>query len=263
MAIYQRHELTKIVLDYYRGLGIDLIIAGSEGVISQEVAKGFKYIEVPNSPLTYKNNAMLKAVQKYEHDAVVLLGSDDLICPQTVEFYKHLQTDKVFGFSDIYFYSTEHRQLGYLELDKHFGAGRFFPKSVLEKCNYKAWQRQLDRGCDTETERYFKTLGIEFERISIKKNNLFLIDIKHDYNISSKNIIFACKKENFNIMAKKVGKQTANKVEQLTFTPKSVLNGYVRVICNDKNESLKGRTLLLPEEKANLIVAKGWGVYEG
>lgn len=89
MAIYQRHELTKIVLDYYRGLGIDLIIAGSEGVISQDLAKGFKYIEVANSPLTYKNNAMLKAVQKYEHDAVVLLGSDDLICPQTVEFYKH------------------------------------------------------------------------------------------------------------------------------------------------------------------------------
>jgi hypothetical protein len=64
-------------------------------------------------------------------------------------------------------------------------------------------------------------------------------------------------------MAKKVGKPTADKIEQLTFTPKAVLNGYVRVICNDKNESLNGRNLLLPEEKAKLIVAKGWGVYEG
>lgn len=259
MAIYQRHELTKIVLDYYRSLGIKLIIAGSEGEISKELAQGFDYIEVPNSPLTLKNNAMMLEAKKYNPDAVVILGSDDLICKNALKFYDSLETNSVMGFSDIYFYSTEHKRLGYLALDKHFGAGRYYPKSVLELCNYKAWQRQLDRGCDMESERYLTTKGVKFERISIEKNNIFLIDIKHDYNISSKNIIFACREINFNIMAKKLNKEVANKVEELNFVPKAVQGDFVTFKANDNNETLKGRTMRINSAKAKLLVAKGWG----
>ena len=266
IAIYKRHDLTKIVLDYYRALckkhkNIEIVIAGSEGEISRDLAQGFHYIETANSPLTYKNNAMLEKAKELNPDAVVLLGSDDLICTNVIKWYFDLikqGTDKVWGFKDIYFYSTEHKTLGYLPLDKHFGAGRFFPKSVLEKCEYKGWGKKLDRGCDYENETYLKRLGVEFESINIENINGFLIDIKHDYNISSKNIIFACTPINPNIMAKKIGKPTADKIENLVFTPKAVQGNTVKIKCNDVNESLKGRVMVVSKIKADLLISKGW-----
>ena len=263
IAIYKRHDLTKIVLDYYRKLskkyGFKIVVAGSEGQISEKLAKGFVYIEVPNEPLTEKNNAMMLKAKSFNPDAVVLLGSDDLICENIIRWYYSLNTNKVMGFSDIYFYSTQHKITSYLHLDKHFGAGRYYPKSVLEKCNYKAWRGKLNKGCDNNSEKYLRSLEVEFKRIALDKINGFLIDIKHDYNISSKNIIFVGNQINNDVMAKKLNKEVATKVENLTFTPKAVKSDKVKFKGNGTNETLKDIVLVMDIKKANLLVSKGWG----
>lgn len=263
IAIYKRHDLTKIVLDYYRKLskkyGFKIVVAGSEGQISEELAKGLIYIEVPNEPLTEKNNAMMLKAKSFKPDAVVLLGSDDLICENIIQWYYSLDTEKVMGFSDIYFYSTQHKITSYLHLDKHFGAGRYYPKSVLEKCNYKAWRGKLNKGCDNNSEKYLRSLEVEFERIPLDKINGFLIDIKHDYNISSKNIIFVGNQINNDIMAKKLNKEVAQKVENLTFTPKAVKGDKTKFVGNGSEPTLGTRSFYLDKLKAEVFVKKGWG----
>lgn len=263
IAIYKRHDLTKIVLDYYRKLskkyGFTVVVAGSEGQISKDLAKGLAYIETENYPLTAKNNAMMLKAKEFNPDAVVLLGSDDLICENVIRWYYELDTEKVMGFSDIYFYSTQHKITSHLTLDKHFGAGRYYPKSVLDKCNFKAWNGKLNKGCDNNSEKYLKGLEVEFERIPLDKINGFLIDIKHDYNISSKNIIFVGNQIDNNIMAKKLNKEVATKVENLEFIPKSVKGDKVKFKGNGNNGTLKDAILTIDVKKANLLVAKGWG----
>tara|TARA_R110000772_G_scaffold158171_1_gene269409 strand:- start:5 stop:829 length:825 start_codon:yes stop_codon:yes gene_type:complete len=263
IAIYQRHDLTKIVLDYYRKLskkyGFKIVVAGSEGRISKDLAKGLIYIETPNEPLTSKNNAMMQKAKEFNPDAVVLLGSDDLICENVIRWYYELNTDKVMGFADIYFYSTEHKITSYLHLDKHFGAGRYYPKTVLDKCNWNAWSGKLNKGCDNNSEKYLRSLGVEFERIELNKINGFLIDIKHDYNISNKNIIFVGNQINNNIMAKKLNKEVATKVENLTFTPKAVKSDKVKFVGNGNEATLGTRTMFIDIKKAEVFVKKGWG----
>jgi hypothetical protein len=263
IAIYQRHDLTKIVLDYYRKLskkyGFTVVVAGSEGQISKDLAKGLVYIETENNPLTAKNNAMMLKAKEFKPDAVVLLGSDDLICENVIQWYYSLDTNKVMGFADIYFYSTQHKITSYLHLDKHFGAGRYYPKSVLDKCNFKAWTSKLNKGCDNNSEKYLRGLDVEFERIQLDKINGFLIDIKHDYNISSKNIIFVGNQINNEIMAKKLNKEVATKVENLTFTPKAVKSDKVKFIGNGKEATLGTKTFYIDKLKAEVFVKKGWG----
>jgi hypothetical protein len=263
IAIYQRHDLTKIVLDYYRKLskkyGFTVVVAGSEGQISKDLAKGLVYIETENNPLTAKNNAMMLKAKEFNPDAVVLLGSDDLICENVIRWYYSLDTNKVMGFSDIYFYSTQHKITSYLHLDKHFGAGRYYPKSVLDKCKWKAWNGKINKGCDNNSEKYLRGLGVEFERIQLDKINGFLIDIKHDYNISSKNIIFVGNQINNEIMAKKLNKEVATKVENLTFTPKAVKSDKIKFVGNGSDPTLGTKTFYLDKLKAEVFVKKGWG----
>lgn len=269
IAIYQRHDLTKIVLDYYLKLskkyGFKIVVAGSEGVISKKLAKGCIYIEAENNPLTFKNNAMLEKAKELKPDAVVLLGSDDLICENVIKYYYELikqKETKVMGFQDLFFYSTEHKITSHYTSGKFLGAGRFFPKSVLENTDYQGWRHPLNVGCDNENQRFFKTFGIKFENIHLNKIDGFLIDIKHDYNISDKNIIFVGKEINFEIMARKLNKEVAEKIENLNFTPKAVASDLVKFVGNGVNESLGVRTFNIDKKKADLFVKKGWGNYE-
>lgn len=264
IAIYKRHDLTKIVLDYYRELskkyGFKIVVAGSEGKASKKLARGCTYIEVPNDYLTEKNNAMMLKAKELKPDAVVLLGSDDLICENIIQWYYQLDTDKVMGFADIYFHDTKSKVTSHYTTDKHFGAGRYYPKKVLEQCNYKPWNGKLKRGCDWNSELYLRGLGVEFERIELDKINGFLIDIKHTDNLSSKNIIFVGNQINYNIMAKKLNPKVAEKIEKLEYvTPKSVIGNKVKFVGNGTEGTLKDKTFFLDKAKAEIFVKKGWG----
>lgn len=226
IAIYKRHELTRIVLDYYRELQnkypFKVVIAGSEGKISKDLAHGFEYIEAPNSPLTFKNNAMMQKAMDLSPDAIVLLGSDDLICENVIKYYYDLINDKedgVCGFNGLYFHDVNTGKSSYYNASANFGAGRYFPKSVLEKINYKGWERAKDKGCDNENKRVLMLNGVKIKSISLEEINGYLVDIKHDFSITSKNITLVGKQLNYNIMPR-VSKKVTDEVNALKEEPK-------------------------------------------
>lgn len=207
IAIYKRPELTNIVLNYYKCLQkkypFKIVVAGSEG----KPVKGVDYIEVPNFPLSNKNNLMMQRAKVHNPDAVVLLGSDDFICENVIKYYYDLIKRKetaVIGFYDLYFYSTEHDVLSHYDCGgKSYGAGRWFPKSALNKINWTGWYGEYDRGLDGINMKVLEAKGIEHKTIQLIDIDGFLVDIKHNFNISDKNITFVGTQVNKSIMARK------------------------------------------------------------
>lgn len=282
IAIYKRHELTKIVLDHYRELqkkyGFVIVIAGSEGNKSKQLAKGFDYIEVENSPLTFKNNAMMLRAKKHDPDAVVLMGSDDIINENVVEYYYKLieqKEQRVCGFSDLYFYDYMSGIASHYESAKAFGAGRFFPRNVLNKIRFKGWGQEKDKGCDGENQDVLNNHGVgEIHNISLSDINGILIDIKGGLSISDRNITLVGKQVNPNTMAR-VSKKVSANVNKLaeTETKKAekalekandlIPEKTYTFISNGKNREMPhGKEYKVSGDVASILVKKGLGHVE-
>ena len=235
IAIYKREELTKQVLAYYKRLrkkyGFEIVVAGSEGERSRKVATGCHYIEVPNYPISEKNNAMMLEAKKFDPDAVVILGSDDFICENVIKhYYKLIEKgeNKVFGFTDLYFYGLQEDILSHYNVgQKSYGAGRYFPRAVLDAMNWRGWERELNKGLDGENMQKVLLSGCEYYSIPLKEIDGFLVDVKSGFNISRKEIIFVGKQVNVEMMEEKGIKVrkprgTKKKVEETTEEVKAV-----------------------------------------
>jgi hypothetical protein len=276
MAIYKRHDLTAVVLDYYRKLkkkfGFEIVIAGSEGEVSRQLAHGFDYIEVENFPLSQKNNAMMLRAQIHKPKAVVLLGSDDFICENIIKFYYDLINKKeksVVGFYDLYFYSTAHEYLSHLDCGlKSYGAGRFFPLSVLKKIKWTGWHGEYNKGLDGNNMRVLTIEGVEHKVVKLEEVDGFLVDVKHTVNISNKNITFVGKHSNKKIMARRkipVKKLDALEIKkELIPQPIEVVKVDIfddkkyTFISNGKSKSLKKESKLTGWE-CKILIKKGLG----
>jgi len=275
ISIYKRPELTKIVLDYYRKLNkiypFKIVIAGSEGESSKKLAKGFDYIEVPNFPLTDKNNFMMQRAKVHNPDAVVLLGSDDFICENVIKYYYSLieaKETEVVGFYDLYFYSTQHEYLSHYDCgEKSFGAGRYFPKSVLELINYKGWKGDLNKGLDGNNMRILEQRGVKHRVVELADIDGLLVDVKHNFNISNKNITFVGKQVNKQIMARKkipVDKIDALPIEKTVVNQPKEVSGFdynkvYTFIPNGKSKHLGLEPIKITGFEAELFIKKGYG----
>jgi hypothetical protein len=204
IAIWKRHDVTNICLNHLKQLqdkyGFEVVCCGSEQHSSRSLVSkyGFTYIEKENYPVSKKNNALLNKAKEFNPDGVVILGSDDLINDKVVEYYYKLieqKTDKVHGFRDLYFFSTEHNYLSWFNVGlKSYGAGRFWSKSALNKVNWIGYPEPRNRGLDRNNKEWMEKHGVEFKSIDLKDIDGFLVDIKHQINISNKNIIFVGEK---------------------------------------------------------------------
>lgn len=202
-TIFKRHDLTRVVLSYYKklqddGMNIELLCCGSEGKLSEDLAKncGWNYIEHKNEPLARKHTYLFENTIKYEHDAVMLIGSDDLVSREVIEYYKSnysAQTDFMVGLNTLHFYSVKQKKLIYFkgfEGDNTgrvtMGAGRFFPRHVLEKLNRDVWgPSKLNRGLDTLCTRWLAKNGVrEVEIKMIDIPGAMILDIKTDINVT-------------------------------------------------------------------------------
>jgi len=200
-AVFGRHDLTKIVLDYYAKLSIDSglvipIAVGSEGKESEQLCTntGWGYLEYPNQPLSQKFNALFEATKPHDPDLVILTGSDDLISPEIVQYYinnvKPTHTNLV-GLKDLYFYSISQDQtlyfggynsLGYKNAPRSIGAGRCFSREVLERMDFRPWQAEkLNRGLDSSSTKQMKRRGIGEDIITMADAGGCAVDIKHPH----------------------------------------------------------------------------------
>ena len=182
-CIWKRPKLTRIVLSHYRALkkelkdvmNLELVAVGSEGEKSQNICEEneFNYFEYKNQPMSEKWNFGLQMTKKINPDAVVIVGSDDLIDTNLLKFYdqKLKQGYMMVGIKDFYIYDSEKRKLaywrGYGELnDAHrmnetIGLARCLSRTLLDKLDFNIWNDlNISRNLDGAMTTRLKEVGI-------------------------------------------------------------------------------------------------------
>lgn len=198
-ALWKRPTIAAKVLEHFAKMDItsDLILlaVGSEGEKSESLSTkyGWNYVEAPNVPLGNKWNVGMEAIGKLGVEAVLIVGSDDLIEYQLVR----LLADKTFGgegyvgLQDIYFTDSVSGQTGYFPGHGErrgydpIGAGRIFSQRALEQCKWRPWPDRLMNGLDSGCHKRMTALGITPSTLSCKETGLIAVDIKSSQNIWS------------------------------------------------------------------------------
>ena len=225
ICVYKRHDLERIVIENFKKqsqkFGFEIVIVGSEGVLSQKLAEGCHYVECENFPVSKKHNTGLEKAKELNAKGVILMGSDDIVSDSYFEFIEQFneQTSELIGLKDLYFYSTKTKKLGhwkgYTDKSTTVGAGRYFSRAILEKMNWQLWSENRNRGLDTDCLRKLNKKGITERIYSMEDSGVFLVDIKHSRSITDKCIIDVCKQVNNNIMAKRLTKKVVEEVKAL------------------------------------------------
>lgn len=225
-CVWKRPELTEVVLSYYRGVAkelsdqIELILfaVGSEGRNSRQLCEryGFYYVEHENLPLSDKWEFGLKNTQAFNPDAVITVGSDDLLSVSLFQHYaKLLNQGYLFcGLSDGYFldlanagemlywkgYGGLNSERGMpWRLNETLGMGRMYSRLLLEKIDYSLWHgKHVNKGLDGIAKERLFSLGmlavlkehtipvllngqkIFFGQMAVRMNDLevFAVDVK-------------------------------------------------------------------------------------
>lgn len=206
-CIWKRANLTNIILNYYKKLkqellehniALELVAVGSEGNTSKAlcVQNDFDYIEAPNSPLGYKWNSGLVSLKYKKIDAVVIIGSDDLLNKEIFLLYKEaiLSGALYVGFSQIYIYDLQGNKILLLknygnDVVRTVGLGRCIHNYYLDMVNWKLWSNKIDKGLDRDMTlrltnyKSFKENALKHLRFSCESNAFYPVDIKTDTNI--------------------------------------------------------------------------------
>jgi len=209
-CLWQRHELTDVVLGWYgrlKGdlaphLDLELLAVGSERETSRSLAErnGFAYIERPNSPLGAKWNAGLGAMEGLRLDAVVIVGSDDVVSGSLFRLYADAisQGIKYMGLADMYFLELASRTLcfwpGYPPGIRHretLGLGRCLHVDLIQANQWQLWDNWLERGLDgSMTRRLAPMLTLDADRwrsktFHCREERIAAIGLKSDVNLWS------------------------------------------------------------------------------
>jgi len=192
-ALWQRHDLTRIVLEWYARLRpqlampIDLIAVVSEDQSAQVAEKlGWRVVEHPNHPLSDKFNAGVQACSA-SCDGVIVIGSDDIACRSVFEHHDRLLSNGVSfaGFLDQYMldlpswrccyfrYPKKHRRFG-----EPVGVGRLLGRRLLEATSWSPWPAGLDKVLDYGMTKKAAKAGFECESFSLLDVGAKTVDLK-------------------------------------------------------------------------------------
>lgn len=159
-ACWKRPELTALVTSYYAdlqipGLALHPVAAVSEG----ESFSGWDTIHAPNSPLGAKWNAALAYAEELDGErgwnsvGVVIVGSDDILNLALFTWLaKYYDTADFIELADCYFYDLVTSRVLWLYRGR-IGAGRFISRDLLDKCAWKLWNPDAERGLDHGTNQ--------------------------------------------------------------------------------------------------------------
>jgi len=203
---YKRPELTDYVLNYYKDIktkiehlcNLHMICIGSDGEIGKSIAKknGFEYIEYQNNPVSQKHNFAAQSCKKYNPDAVIYVGSDDIMSIEFFIFYIGLIKNgyDFCGITDIYFLTKDRLGYwsGYPKTSSRFGEpigpGKLYSRVLMDKLNWRPWgDENWDRKLDTLVTRNLSKLTYKGTTTTCEKLGGYFIDIKTNVNISDIN----------------------------------------------------------------------------
>lgn len=154
-AIWGRPRLTDLVLRYYDKMDLRSIAISSEDDPSIVHDDHFEFTDFetfayPNDPLSDKWGF---GISKFRDlgtvDAVMIVGSDDLVTPKYIESVKYLLergADYIF-LPALYFYDLQSGRMHYC-LAERLGLGRVLSRRLLDMLEWKPWPDGLNRGLD-------------------------------------------------------------------------------------------------------------------
>lgn len=148
-AVWKRPEITAFCLGHMTnrritGLTLVPIAAVSEDVDYGPI--GWGQVHHSNEPLGAKWNAGMKLMREREVDAVLIMGSDDIINDAALEFYRDSTPD--FGsLGQMYVYDSASGACVNLYRGC-MGAGRFIMAPMLDKCDWAPWDPNKNRSID-------------------------------------------------------------------------------------------------------------------
>jgi hypothetical protein len=144
--VYGRHEAVKLFARSLTANGIQGFV-----VISNEVDRqfcqsiGLYTHEEQNSPLSAKIQNGLEWLKTFEWDAVVMLGSDDVVegYDKIIELLKEYEC---VAFGDCHYHDLNTKEDGYWPGYTHAhrynepaGAGRFLTRELMERMDWNLW----------------------------------------------------------------------------------------------------------------------------
>jgi hypothetical protein len=251
-CVWKRPRLTKIILSYYSKLkeevkntvDLEFVAVGSEGNKSRSICEdaGFHYYEYENQPMSKKWQHGLEMTKKYNPDAVIIVGSDDIITKEIIDFYieKINLGHLLIGIKDFYIYESSLKKLahwrGYGKLndahrmDETIGLGRCLARPLLDKIKFDVWgglelKRNLD-GAMTNRLKEFGIFPISEDNCPIINDNGKLLRIGHvGYKLNEMNGFAIDIKSKTNIT--NFDRYLDRDPESVTFMDGGVLEDYI------------------------------------
>ena len=193
-GMWQRPEIFDIFGRHTSKLGIDVIVAGSEGETSRKQAEsfGFIYLEQPNQPLADKMNATTIEAMKRGYTHVICVGSDDLLSKELIDEYLRLIREgyHYIGVLDWYFFDTKTGKAsywgGYIDHRKGHtcGAGRVISSWLLNQWDGCPWEVKDSLYLDNSMQNKLSNCIKQEHTFSLKEKGLFAVDVKSSTNMT-------------------------------------------------------------------------------
>jgi hypothetical protein len=193
---WKREEVFKLFSKGLRRLcdtfDLTALVVGSEGTKTH--CEGFYYLDFPNDPLGRKWNAGMKAFSKLNPDYVMIIGSDDFVTDNTMQYILDRCNEgfDVIGMRDCYFYDSTTERLGYWKgftathrIGESMGMCRTLSKRVLDLLRWEPWYSKANAGLDWTMTQRLKGIKHTQHVFSLREQGLFAVDYKSVGNICS------------------------------------------------------------------------------
>lgn len=206
-CVWQRPQIAQLFFDHYTQLleqmppsnTLSMCVCGSPNDnVLPLMPKWAHYTSHSNQPLGNKWNKALEASKCIEFDYVLVMGSDDFINLEGLNWLFD-QARKGFdfvGFKDMYMVDSATKRVAYWRgYEKRpnttIGAGRLIKREVIEALNWKLWSPTKRKGLDGSMGRIMKkeleARGLNIKRARMIDENVRLFDLKSGQNMNSFN----------------------------------------------------------------------------
>lgn len=151
------------------------------------------YLHHPNKPVGAKWNAGVLYSKQFKPDAIIALGSDDIISNKVLDVYyrEYKKGGEFIGFKNMYKYDVITKKMVYWKGYTHTarkgesaGAGRFIHKNILKKLKWSLWSNTLSRSLDYSFIQNLRKIKYKNVVLSVKKEKVMLCDINSPVSIS-------------------------------------------------------------------------------
>jgi len=147
---------------------------------------GYDYILWQNLPLGAKKNAGLRyAMENYQFDYLMEVGSDDIIANDYLDFIAPELENKTphFVANKVWMFDVVLGKSAYAKTDKIIGAGRCIHYDALKSFapDYELWEPEKNRGLDTSSWQRLLQTNVSCKLLDTEDH--YTLDIKSNVNI--------------------------------------------------------------------------------